>query len=254
MNAALRIGWIAVRELLYERVFYILVSFGLLSLGVSLLLGQMTYSEQAKLTLDFMLAGIQISMTLFAIFMGISLFHREIALGSVSMVLSKPISRTSFLIGKFLGQLTVQAAVTAAMAAITIALCHRFDAPVPTRAILQTVVLIFFEVASLTAITYFFAVNAGGVMAAVATFCLFALGHLRDPISKNMVEWTEVSVWNFVKTLVPDLEIFNMKALASYGFAMPWTDVGWTAVYAVCCVTFFMTMAALCFHKRDIHT
>ena len=57
----MRIAWIAIRELLYERVFYVLVSFAAVSLGLSLLLGQMTYAEQYKLTLDFMLAGIEIS-------------------------------------------------------------------------------------------------------------------------------------------------------------------------------------------------
>ena len=52
------IAWIAIRELLYEKVFYVLVLFCVMALGLSLLLGQLTYAEQAKLTLDFMLAGI----------------------------------------------------------------------------------------------------------------------------------------------------------------------------------------------------
>jgi len=254
MNACLHIAWIAVRELLYERVFYILLSFAGLSLGLSLLLGQLTYAEQAKLTLDFMLGGIQLSMILFSVFMGISLFHREMTQGSISMVLSKPISRTSFLVGKYLGQLVVQGAVTLAMILVTMLLCSRFDVPLSYRAISQTGVLIFFEVASLSAMTYFFAVNAGGITAAVATLCLFALGHLRAPIGRNLAGLSELSVWGFLKTLIPDLEMFNMKAFASYGIALPWDEIGWISLDALCCASFFLTMAALCFHRKDIPT
>ena len=156
-----RIAWIAVRELFYERVFYILLTFAVASLGASLMLGQLTYAEQAKLTLDFMLGGMQLSMILFSVFMGISLFQRELTLGSVSMVLSKPISRGTFLLGKFLGQLTVQTLVISAMALMTLAVSAANSETVPVAAILQTVILILFEVSVVTAVTYFFAVNAG---------------------------------------------------------------------------------------------
>ncbi len=254
MNACLRIAWIAVRELLYERVFYILVFFAAVSLGLSLLLGQMTYAEQAKLTLDFMLGGIEISMVLFSVFMGISLFHRELALGSISMILSKPISRTSFLLGKYVGQVAVQALVTAAMALVTVAICSRFDAPVSAVAIFQTCLLIVFEVACLTAVTFFFAVNASAITAAVASLSLFALGHLRDTVSKGVTDTVELTVWRLVKSFVPDLEVFNMKALASYGFAISWAEMGWISAYAACCVAFFLIMAALCFQRKDIAT
>jgi Cu-processing system permease protein len=250
----IRIAWIAIRELLYERVFYVLVSFALLSLGLSLLLGQMTYAEQYKLTLDFMLAGIEISMALFSIFMGISLFQREISLGSVSMVLSKPIARHTFLLGKYLGQILVQLAVTAAMVAVTISMTIYHEQSV-VAPILQAAIMIFFEVAVLTAITYFFAVNAGAITTAVVTLCLFALGHLRDSVSKNLGgEFSVQTVWRLAKTMIPDLELFNMKGLASYGYGITGGELGWAALYAACCVCFFLVLASVTFSRKDILT
>jgi len=108
MKQALHISWIAVRELIYERVFHLLFSFVGLALILSILLGQLTYGEQTKLTIDFMLGSAHIAVILFSIFMGISLFQRELQMGSISMLLSKPVSRTSFLAGKYLGQILVQ--------------------------------------------------------------------------------------------------------------------------------------------------
>ena len=256
MMNCFRIAWIAIRELFYERVFYIFLSFSLLSLGLSLMLGQLTYAEQSKLTLDFMLGGIQLSMVLFAIFMGISLFQGELTLGSVSMVLSKPISRGTFLLGKYFGQVAVQSAVSLAMAAVTMLICSRFGDTISYGAILQTVVLIIFEVCVLSAVTYFFAVNAGAITTAVAALCVFGLGHMGDTISSNLVGNDDLPrlCWRVVRGIFPNLELFNMKMLASYGHSITWPEMGWASVYALSCTTFFLLAAILCFNRKDIFT
>lgn len=255
MKRVCAIAWIAILELLYERVFYLLVSFSLLSLGLCLLLGQLTYAEQAKLTLDFMLGAIQISTTLFAIFMGISLFQRELTLGSVAMVLSKPISRGTFLVGKFLGQITMQFVVILAMAVITMAVGLRFGSHLSNLAVCQACLLIFLETTILTAITYFFAVNAGGVTTAIATLVMFGIGHLQESISRHVnTPGGKNIAWQMIQGVIPDLDGFNMKALASYGITISWMEVGWAVVYGGVCTLFFIGIALITFHHKDILT
>jgi Cu-processing system permease protein len=251
MNA-LRIAGVAARELLYERVFYIFLSFSLLSLGLSLMLGQMTYAEQAKLTLDFMLAGIQISMTLFSVFVGISLFQKELQTGSVSMVLSKPISRATFLLGKYLGQIIVQFAVILAMAVFTFFIVRGYGI-FSAKSIFQAVFLISLEVTLLTAVTYFFAVNSGSMTTAIVTLCIFGLGHMRGNFSK-FLGGAQMSIWNVAQGLIPDLEVFNMKPLASYGLTVGSHELGWAFGYAIICIIFFIAMAIICFNEKDILT
>lgn len=253
MKATFWIACTAVRELLYERVFYLLILFSLLALGLSALLGQLTYAEQSKLTLDFMLGAIELAMVLFAVFMGISLFHRELALGSVSMVLSKPIARWNFLLGKFLGQWIVQSAVIALMGLIVFISCSRFGEHVSAMAVAQTLLMTIFQVAIVTSITYLFAVVSNAVTSALATLTLFALGHLREGAGENLGPGNHVA-WGTLKYVVPDLEVFNMKALASYGQAISAVELGWSALYALCCVVFFVMMAALLFQRKDIQT
>jgi len=250
-----RIAWVAVRELVFEKVFYLLLSFVLGSLVLSAMLGQLSYTHRAKLTVDFMLGGIQLSMILLCVFMGIRLFQHELTMGSVSMVLSKPISRTTFLLGKFLGQWIVQCLIIAAMALITLVFCSQFWSEISYLSIFQTTVLMAFEVSVLMAITYFFAVNTGGVTTAIATFAIYGLGHLRGPIS---IEWgsqgEESIIWQVTQVMVPDLEIFNMRALASYGLTTGWESFAWSGIYALCCVTFFLVLASITFNSKDVLT
>lgn len=244
------------RELLYERVFYLFFSFALGALALSLMLGQMTYIEQSKLTLDFMLGGIQITMVLFSIFMGISLFQREITLGSVAMVLSKPVHRLSFVLGKYLGQLIVQLAVILSMAVITFLLCKNLGAPLSSKAILQTVLLIACEVAVVSSFTYFFAVNAGPITAAIGAGVFFLMGHLSDTVSQTLQTASDShrGVWQVIKALLPNLEIFNIKTMASYGFAISWNEVGIAFLYALCCIVMYLLLAILSFNQKDLFT
>lgn len=247
------IGWIAVRELIYERVFYLLFSFALLSIGVSLLLGQLTYAGQSKLTLDFLLGAIQFSMTLFSIFMGISLFHRELAQGSISLVLSKPINRYSFIFGKYLGQITVELFVLAAMIGVVFLATSRFEEGVSHLAIAQTVLLIFFEILVITAVTYFFAVNAGVITAAIATLFLVGLGHLGE-VKRIQTGSVEHVTKTLLRPLIPNLEIFNMKSLASYGQCISSQEIGWAFLYALTCTGMFLCLAAVTFNRKDVLT
>ncbi len=250
----IRIAWIAVRELLHERVFYILLCFACLALGMSLVVGQMTYLEQYKLTVDFMLSAGEISLVLFSIFAGISLFQRELTMGSVSMTLAKPITRTTFLLGKFLGQCLVQLVMAAGMFLIVVCLTSMFRHP-DILSIAETFWLISLESIVLTAICYFFAVNSGAIITAVISLCLFSVGHMSETISQNGVKGSSsFALWKIVKNIIPDLEVFNAKSLASYGVTLSHAELLWALLYCLVCMTFFLVMAAITFNAKDIPT
>jgi ABC-type transport system involved in multi-copper enzyme maturation permease subunit len=214
----------------------------------------MTYAEQSKLTLDFMLAGTQFTMVLFSIFMGISLFQREITLGSVAMVLSKPISRATFILGKYLGQLAVQSLLILGMTLVTILLGLSLEAPPPMLPILQSGILTLLEVGIISAFTYLFAVNMGAITAALASGFLFLIGHYRDTFSDSAKETTTAYIWPVLRSAFPNLEVFNIKALVSYGIGLPWTQMGTAACYAIVCMAMFLALAVLSFERKDIFT
>jgi len=252
MKQTLNIAWIAIRELVYERVFYLLFSFVGLALILSILLGQMTYGEQTKLTIDFMLGSAHLAMVLFSIFMGISLFQRELQMGSVSMLLSKPVSRTSFLVGKYLGQVLVQLGVMLAITGIVCLSLLRFD-QVQYLAIFQAILLLFFETCVITAMTYFFSVNSGSITTAVATFGLFIVGHYSFNSNRNPASSSN-PLKEIIYAVLPNLEIFNLKTYASYGVTISRTEVGLSCAYAMVCITMFLVLAAVTFNKKDILT
>lgn len=254
MSPTFKISGIAIRELLYEKAFYLLVAFTLASLGLSLLLGQMTYVERGKLTLDFMIGSSQLSMVLFSIFMGVSLFQRELTLGSIAMILSKPIPRRSFLVGKFIGQTVVQWFLLFAMSLVTYGICLWVQHTPSVVSLAQTFLLIALEIAILNSIVYVFAVNSGALITSLGSILIFYLGHFRSGASQKMGAAHSNPAWQIARTFIPDLEIFNMKALASYGLTIDYSQLGWSALYAAICIVFYLSVAILCFSRKDILT
>lgn len=247
-----RIAGIAIRELLHERVVYLLLGFVVAALVLSILLGQLTYTEQAQLTFDFLLAGQHLAMCGFSVFVGIALFQRELASGSVAMVLSKPVARWSFLLGKYLGQLVVQSTVIVAMGVVVWAV-SAVQGNAPILSIAQATLMTILECAVLAAAAFFFAVNAGALTAALGSVGLFLAGHFRvAAIQGSSV--TDSATKYLLRGLFPDLEIFNVRLLASYGLGLSTEPLLLAVLYGVVAAAFFVLLACLCFEHRDVTT
>ena len=93
----------ALREALRDRVLYNLVLFVLLLTASAIFLGELSGGQERKIIVDFGLSAILLFGTFIAIFVGVGLVFKEIERRTVYALFSKPVYRSEFLIGKFLG-------------------------------------------------------------------------------------------------------------------------------------------------------
>src|SRR5690242_18056019 len=103
MKAILQVAHNTFIEIARDKIFSILFIFAIFMMGFSLVLGQLTTLEQHRLTVDFGLSAVQIIISALSIFSGCTLVFREIEKKTILYLLSKPISRSEFLLGKFFG-------------------------------------------------------------------------------------------------------------------------------------------------------
>lgn len=255
MNAVFRIAFTTIQELFHEKVFYLLGAFALLAMLLSILLGELTFAEQGKITLDFLLAGTEFATVLFSIFMGITLLNRELNLGWIAMVLSKPITRTQFLLGKFLGQISIQAIVMGFLGGIIVIVCTTRDIPLVLGALLQSLILTFFEGLVLSSIVYFCTVNLGALLAATVSLSLYALGNFSEGASNPSATGSRPDIlFSGLRAILPNFQIFNIKTLVSYGLLMDWGLLGIAVIYALVCGFLYFSLASITFSRRDIFT
>ena len=117
------------RESVRDRVLYNLVLFAILLMGVSFLIGELTAGQDIKVIKDLGLAAMSIFGLFIAVFIGIGLVSKEVEKKSIYSLLSKPISRQQFIIGKFLGLVLTLAVNLAVMTIAYYAVLGLMGAP-----------------------------------------------------------------------------------------------------------------------------
>ena len=106
MRSAIRIWTIAMntlREAVRNKLLYALLFFAVLLITAGVVLSALSYVESERILQDFGFAAIRLFSVAIAIFVGVSLIHREVERRTVYTILAKPLSRAEFLLGKYVG-------------------------------------------------------------------------------------------------------------------------------------------------------
>src|SRR5256714_566391 len=93
----------AFREAVRDRVLYNLVLFVLLLTAGAIFLGELSAGQETKIIIDLGLSAMLLFGVFIAIFVGVGLVYKEIERRTLYAILSKPIGRGQFLLGKYLG-------------------------------------------------------------------------------------------------------------------------------------------------------
>jgi len=67
-----------IRETVRDRIYYVVFFFALFLVALTYFIGQLTYRDEVKITMDLGLAAINLSGVLISIFLGVSLIVKEI--------------------------------------------------------------------------------------------------------------------------------------------------------------------------------
>jgi Cu-processing system permease protein len=248
------------REAVRIRVLY-----GILILVVganlfAIVLGQMAVGEQARVARDVGLAGISLFGALTAIYLGVAMLYAEVQRRTVHSIVSKPIERWEFVVGKYLGMgLTLTALVglfTLAMVALLLV-----QGVAITTAVLEAVVLAWFEVLTVAAIAVFFSSFSTPFLSGIFALGLFVLGRV-TPDMEHAIKSAEApwirSILRVALQVVPDLHLFAVSGrtlggqhVSVHGDFVTWGYVATAGAYGVLWIAGLLTLAALIFQRRD---
>lgn len=265
MQTVKHIGVIAFntfRESIRDKILY---NIGLLAVALaffSIVLGEWSVFDRAYVIKSTTLSVMSLSGLLISIFVGISLVQKEIQRRTVLTLLSKPISRASFIIGKYFGLLAVVLVHLFLLTVIfyVILLCTNAS---PTLSILTAVYMIFCEMAVVIAVALLFSSFSSTVLSALFTLGIYFAGHLSNLLleqvrfASRMGEMGNASTAILEKTAVvihavfPGLYRFNITNYVVHGLALPDMYVFWNSLYALGYVGVFLGVASWWFSRRD---
>jgi len=168
------------REAVRDRVLYNLIAFALLIVGAALLVGQVSIGIERIVLVNLGLTAISLFGMVIAIFIGIGLVSKEIEKRTLYTVLSRPVRRWEFILGKFFGLTGTLAVNTFFMAvgffAALLYLAHAFQWS--DTSLLVALYFIMLEFVILTALALFFSSFSSPLLSAalhereVLEYCL----------------------------------------------------------------------------------
>ncbi len=241
------------QEIIRDRILYGLLVFALLLIGLSLALGSLSFAEQERISVNFGFAAIHISSVFIAIFLGSTLVAREIDKQTVLTLLVRPISRTQFLMGKYLGLLFVILTTMLGLGIVLTVVALNLGSELNFMYGIGLFGIVL-EAMVILAIAMFFSTFTKPVLVVSFTIGLFLIGHwvenLRFIIGKSESALVK-SVGGFMAAGFIDLEKFNWRSLFVYSETISAKYVISSTIYAGGWMFLCITVASLILSKRD---
>jgi ABC-type transport system involved in multi-copper enzyme maturation permease subunit len=247
------------REAARMRVLYGIVVVVVGANLLAIVLGTMSIHEQARVARDAGLAGISFFGSLTAILLGVFLLYSEVQRRTIHAIVSKPIERWEFVVGKFAGMALVLTVLVALFALAMLGLLGAQGVAV-SQPVVEAVVLAWGEVLTVAAIAIFFSSFSTPFLSGIFALAIWLLGRWTPAIlaaTRAAAAWIRVTA-RVALEIVPDLHLFSPSGrvidgahvsvnadFVSWGYvALAWAHgLGW--------IVGLLTFACLLFHRRD---
>ena len=249
------------REAIRDKILYNLLIFALLLIGGSILLATLSIGEQSKIIIDFGLASINLFGIFIAIFLGVGLVSKEIEKRTLYIVLSKPIGRAEFLLGKYAGLLLTLLVNTAIMTVgLYLTLMFNqfrwelsvFDVDLH---LISAVFMIYLQTCLITAVALLFSTFTTTTLAAIFTISIYVIGHISSALvtlGEKLPTKSTAILLKGIYYILPNLSNFDIKGLVVHKVPIGSIYFLLTTGYAIVYGLLLIGLSIVIFERRDL--
>ncbi len=242
------------RETVRDKVLYNLLLFALLMISSSYVLGKISVYQEIKIIKDLGLASISIFGMVIAIFIGIGLVSKEIDKRTLYSVLTKPVSRTQFLVGKYLG-LCLTLFVNVCVMTLGLYLVLLVMAEPLDPMLLVAIFLIYMKLTVLVAVAILFSTFTTSILAGLFTGFIYVAGYFSADL-KNFHTIVDSGIVPILTKglyyLLPNFRNFDVKSAVVAGLPIEATQVGWAVLYAILYIVLLLVASTWIFQRRNL--
>ncbi len=228
------------REAVRDRVLYNLIAFALLLSGAAIFVGQISIDIERLVVVNLGLTAVSLFGVVIAIFIGIGLVSKEIEKRTLYTVLSRPVRRWEFIVGKFFGLAGTLVVNTFFMAigvfGALLYVAHKFSRP--DALILVALYFIVLEFLIICSLALLFSSFSSPLLSAVFAFSLFVIGSFADDLrgfagmAHGVTRWVATGA----AYLVPNFSALNV--ISAVAHQQPMSSQLILQEYALCHVLY----------------
>ena len=258
------------KEAIGQPIFAVAIIVGAVLLMAFIVIPYNTFGEDVKMLKDSGLTLVKVLALLVVVWTASVSVADEIEGRTALTVLSKPLTRRQFILGKFAGLVLVALLVFLILGSVllmTTSLKVVYDAREGAKVdplwrdcademitVVPGLVLSLLETILLAAVSLAVSTRLGMIPNLIVCFTVYALGHLVPLIVQSSVG--KFAIVRFVgqlfATILPVLEHFTIEAAVVGGVPVPWSYLGWAALYAALYSTVALLVALILFQDRDL--
>lgn len=244
------------REAVRDRVLYNLIAFALVLTGAAILVGQISIEIERLVVINLGLTAVSLFGVVIAIFVGIGLVSKEIEKRTLYTVLSRPVRRWEFIVGKFFGLAGTLLVNTLFMAiGVFLALLYvSHHLQKPDGWVLVALYFIVLQFLIVTALALLFSSFSTPIMSAVFAFALFIIGSFAEDLrgfaamAKGITHWLALGA----AYLVPNLSALNVISSVAHGDAVAGSLIFYNTAYSILYAAMAICGAVLIFEHRNL--
>lgn len=245
------------REAVRNKILYSVLLFAILLVCASALFGSVTIGDQIKVIKDFGLFSLSFFGAIITVVSGVSLLNKELKQKTIYNILSKPVHRWQFIVGKHFGLTITVGLLVSLMGLALIAIVGLYEGQLDLL-LFQGLLFSLLEVMVVAAIVIFFS----SIVVTTTLTGLFTLGTYLAGRSINYLTFflsdedpSQAGVRGLITLadwILPDLSLFNFNDAIVYGNSVSISNLAYAVCYGICYSTVLLILAALIFSRREL--
>ena len=262
------IAWITFKDSIRNKALYGIFFLGIIMFVANILITGMFSWEIGKVAVDVSLSVVSFSGLILIFFFSIQMVSNDIEKKTLYLVLSRPVTRAQYILGKYAGLGAIiffSSAVLSICAAFSVKLSTLgTEGYIPVNFSWSTFVLsVFFLTLSLLVMTaisvLWVSITSHPFTAVLLTIMTYFIGQNMENV-KNIIMSTKafspdtvsMKIIHLVSWIIPNLAVFDLKTTAAYGLPLDTASLLWTALYGVSYIGICLIFAILIFQRREL--
>jgi len=248
------------REAIRRKVVYGVIGVVVVLNLFAVVLGEMSLHEENRVARDVGLAGVSLFGGFTAIYLGVSLLYGELQRKTIYTIISKPIQRYEFVLGKYLG-MAFTLTLLVALFALALAGLLELQGVAFTAAVAKALLLAYMQVLIIAAVAILFSSFSTPFVSGILTIGIFLLGRctpeMRAALDTADQPWIRGPCELGLKVL-PDLHVFSVSGgsvggqhVSVHGHFVDWGYVGTAGIYGLFYIAALLALSMVIFSRRD---
>lgn len=240
------------QELIREKFFVVGLVMALILITLSYLLGSLSFYEQTRILFNVGTMGIELVLIGLALFSGAVLIHKEIELRTCQIILTRPLSRTIFLLGKWTGLFIFILLTTILLGLVLLVLSFEQFA---NLSFFFVIFQIFLKIILLMSLAFLMGLVLRPVLASLVGLSFYFLAHSVQDIQFFLKRANDGVIPNWFLTfqkVIPRFDQFNWKSFYFIENGILANNFAMMSIHYLSWIFLILSGCLIVWRKKDI--